>query len=400
MQPSLTARLDAVLDRALAERRIVGAVVMVARDGATVYARAAGQADREAGRPMAADAIFRLASITKPYVTAALMRLVERGELPLHAPVTRWLRDFRPRLPDGAAPQITLAQLLTHQSGLGYRFLEPPGGPYHRLNVSDGLDQPGLALETNLARLAAAPLHFPPGDGWRYSLGLDVLGAVMERATATPLPELVAALVTRPLGMADTAFSVVDPTRLATPYADHAPAPIPIAEGMAIPLWDGAALFTPSRILDPASYASAGAGMAGTAADALAFLEAIREGGAPILRPATVATMMRPQVRAAGSRTQGPGWGFGYGWAVLEDPAAAGTSQGRGTIQWGGAYGHSWFVDPEARLTVVALTNTAFEGMSGAFPGEVRDAVYGRAAARPAARPRPPRRRDGLIPPA
>ena len=123
--------------------------------------------------------------------------------------------------------------------------------------------------------------------------------------------------------------------------------------------------------------------------DALAFLEAIRQGGGPILRPGTVATMMRPQVRAAGARTQGPGWGFGYGWAVLENPAAAGTPQGRGTIQWGGAYGHSWFVDPEAGLSVVALTNTAFEGMSGAFPGEIRDAVYGHVpTARPAARAR------------
>ena len=383
-----TARLDAALDRAIAERRIVGAVVMVAREGRTIYARAAGLADRETGREMTPDAIFRLASITKPYVTAALMRLVERGELPLHAPVTRWLRDFCPRLPDGTTPQITLAQLLTHSSGLGYRFLEPSGGAYHRLDISDGLDQPGLSLAENLARLVEAPLYFAPGTGWRYSLGLDVLGAVLEKVAA-PLPELVAQSVARPLGMIDTAFAVTDPARLVTAYADHRPEPAPISDGMAIPLWEGAALFAPSRILDPASYPSAGAGMAGTAADALAFLEAIRQGGGPILRPGTVATMMRPQVRAAGARTQGPGWGFGYGWAVLENPAAAGTPQGRGTIQWGGAYGHSWFVDPEAELSVVALTNTAFEGMSGAFPGEIRDAVYGRTPnAKPAARAR------------
>lgn len=381
--PSLPARVDDVLDRAIAERRIVGAVVMVARDGKVVHARAAGLADREAGRPMTRDAVFRLASITKPYVTAALMRMVEQGALPLHAPVARWLPEFRPRLPDGATPAITLAQLLTHSSGLGYRFLDPPGGPYHRLDVSDGLDQPGLSLAENLARLAEAPLYFAPGTGWRYSLGLDVLGAVLERVTGAALPDLVADLVTRPLGMNDTAFAVTDRDRLVAPYADHAPEPVPIHDGMDVPLWDSVATFAPSRILDPASYPSAGAGMAGTAGDVLAFLETIRQGGGAILRPGTVAAMMRPQVRAAGGRTQGPGWGFGYGWAVLETPAAAGTPQGKGTIQWGGAYGHSWFVDKAAGLTAVALTNTAFEGMSGAFPGEIRDAVYGRTAPAP-----------------
>jgi len=76
------------------------------------------------------------------------------------------------------------------------------------------------------------------------------------------------------------------------------------------------------------------------------------------------------------AQTQGPGWGFGYGWAVLADPGPAGTPQAKGTIQWGGAYGHSWFVDPANGLTVVALTNTAFEGMSGDFPRQIRDAVY------------------------
>ena len=77
------------------------------------------------------------------------------------------------------------------------------------------------------------------------------------------------------------------------------------------------------------------------------------------------------------AETQGPGWGFGYGWAVLVDPAAAATPQSKGTLQWGGVYGHSWFVDPQQGLTVVALTNTAIEGMAGAFVTQARDAVYG-----------------------
>jgi CubicO group peptidase (beta-lactamase class C family) len=376
--PRLTERIDTIIDSTLAEKRIVGTVVLVARDGETVYRRAAGFSDREAARPMHENAIFRLASVTKPLVTAAAMRLVEEGVLTLDRPVTRWLPDFGPRLLDGTVPQITIHHLLTHTSGLSYRFLEPPESAYHHLNVSDGLDQPGLAIGENLVRLTAAPLAFPPGTAWRYSLAIDVLGAVMEKATGTPLPELVARLVTEPLGLTDTAFGVVDPARLVTPYAHGSPEPVAMTEGMAVPLWDsdGAMIFAPGRILDRTSYPSGGAGMASTAGDILAFLEAFHRGGTPILKQETVAEMMRDQVGSQ-AEPQGPGWGFGYGWAVLVDPAGTGTPQARGTLQWGGAYGHSWFVDPANGLSVVAFTNTAFEGSHGSFTTEIRDAAYG-----------------------
>lgn len=371
------ARIDAAIDKALADRRIVGAVVLVAQGGDIVHRRAAGHLDREAGVAMREDAIFRLASITKPIVAAATLRLVEEGRLDLDAPVTAWLPDFRPALPDGTVPDIRLRHLLTHTSGLSYGFLEPAGSAYHRLKVSDGLDQPGLTLHDNLSRLAAAPLAFAPGTGWRYSLGLDVLGGVLERVEGRGLADIVRDRVTAPLGLADTGFAVRDAGRIAKPYADGTPEPVAMTDGMRVPFFDTVATFAPSRILNAASYPSGGAGMAGTAGDVLTFLEAIRTGGAPILRAETVERMASDQVGAE-AETQGPGWGFGHGWAVLVDPAPTGTPQAAGTLQWGGAYGHSWFVDRANALTVVALTNTAFEGMSGAFPAEIRDAVYGR----------------------
>ncbi len=369
------ARLSAAIDKALAERRIVGAVVLVAQDGKVLYSRAAGYADREAGTAMREDAIFRLASIAKPFVTAAAMRLVEEGRLSLDAPVTTWLPDFRPALPDGSAPEITIHHLLTHTSGLGYSFLEPADGPYHRLNVSDGLDQPGLSLAENLSRLAAAPLAFAPGTGWRYSLGLDVIGGVLEKIEDRSLPEIVRERVTDPLGLKDTGFAVRDISRLAKAYADGDPAPVQMKDGMAVPLYGAAATFAPSRILDARSYPSGGAGMAGTAGEVIQLLETIRTGGAPILSEKTVEAMVTDQV-GAHAESQGPGWGFGYGWAVLDDPAATGTPQAPGTLQWIGAYGHSWFVDRENGISAVALTNTAFEGMAGAFPVDIRNAVY------------------------
>lgn len=373
---SMSARLDAVINQAIAGKKIVGAVVLVAQDGEVLYRRVGGLADREAQTPIREDSIFRLASVTKPIVTATLMRLIEDGALSLDDAVTRWLPDFRPHLPDGTEPEITIRQLLTHTAGLSYRFQEPAESAYRRLDVCDGMDQPGLSLEENLQRLAAAPLLFAPGAGWRYSLSIDVLGGVIEKACGKGLPEAVREAVTGPLGMADADFAVSDRDRLVTPYADGAVEPALMTDGIAVPLFDGAVIFAPSRALDPISYASGGAGMVATAGDILRFLEAIRSGGAPILSQETVATMMTDQVGSQ-AETQGPGWGFGFGWGVLDDPALTGTPQSKGTIQWGGAYGHSWFIDPDRCLTVVALTNTAFEGMSGAFPVDIRNAVYG-----------------------
>jgi CubicO group peptidase (beta-lactamase class C family) len=373
---ALAARLDKVVDRAIAEQQLVGTVVLVAREGVTVYARAAGLADREAGRAMKVDTIFRLASITKPIVTAAVMRLVEDGRLELDQPVTRWLPEFRPRLADGSTPEITLRHLLTHSSGLGYRYGDPEGGPYHQANVSDGLDQPGLGLDENLRRLAGCPLYFPPGTSWRYSLGIDVAGRVLEKATGQDLKTAVAKLVTGPLAMRDTDFAVTDEQRLAAAYADGVPQPVRMEGETMVQGRSGVMRFEPARHRDPGSFLSAGAGMIGTAPDFLRFLETIRTGGAPILAAETVQAMMADQVGSK-AETQGPGWGFGLGWAVLSDPAVATTPQGQSTIQWGGAYGHSWFVDPTRAVSLVAFSNTAVAGVNGAHPEAIRDAVCG-----------------------
>ncbi len=384
-QPSsLETRIDAAIGSAIADHRLVGAVVFVARDGKIAYAHAAGLLDREAGTPMREDAIFRLTSVSKPIVTVAALRLAARGVIALDQPVTRWLPAFHPALPDGSQPSITLHHLLTHSSGLSYRFLEPEGSAYHLLDVSDGLDQPGRAMDDNLRRLAQAPLAFAPGTAWRYSLSIDVIGAVLEAATGQTLDAIVRDQVTGPLGLVDTGFTVTDRARLATPYADGTDGPVRMDGTITVPLppqaGEGAIPFTPDRIFDPASFRSGGAGMAGTARDLLIFLEAIRtartEGSGPILTQNMVATMMRDHVGPQ-AETQGPGWGFGYGGAVLVDPAPSGTPQATGTLQWGGAYGHNWFIDPINRLSVVLLTNTAFEGMAGRVVTDVRDAVYG-----------------------
>jgi CubicO group peptidase (beta-lactamase class C family) len=373
----LSRDLDAVLDAALAERRLVGAFLLVLQDGQPVYQRCAGLADREAGRALTADAIFRLASLTKPIVTAAAMALVESGKIRLSDPITAYLPDFRPRLADGTEPVITLHQLLTHTAGLSYGFLQQAADPYPSSGISDGLDAPGRSFADNLQRIASVSLAYPPGHSWRYSVALDVLGAALERATGETLRDLVRRLVTGPLGMADTGFDLRDPQRLAVAYGDGQDAPVRLGPTATIPFAGASGIkVAPERYADPGSFPSGGAGMLGTMADFARFLECMRCGGAPILQSGTVAGMTRNQIGDLLVDVRGPGWGFGYGWSVLTDPALAASPQHAGTLQWGGVYGHSWFVDPVARLTVIGLTNTAVAGMTGAFPMAVRDAVY------------------------
>jgi CubicO group peptidase (beta-lactamase class C family) len=369
------ASIESVVEQAIAEKRLVGAVVLVSHDGKLIYQGAKGYADRESKRPMQLNTVFRLSSVTKPIVSAAALALVEQGKISLDDPVTKWIPQFQPKLENGDAATITVRQLLTHTSGLGYKFAQKPGGVYDAAAISDGFDELRITLDENVRRLAGVPLFDPPGDAWRYSLSIDVLGSVMEKATGKPLPQIVFEEVTKPLRMHDTTFWAKNPARLAAAYHDAKPAPERMDDPQVVPYLEGGELrYSPSRALDPLAYPSGGAGMVGTAPDMMRFLETIRTGGKPILERASAASMMQNQIGPlAGPQ---PGVGFGFGGAVLVDPAAAHTPQSAGTWMWGGVYGHSWFVDPARKLTVVAFTNTGLEGMWGKFTTDLRDAVY------------------------
>ncbi len=385
LDAALAARIDPVIEAALREQRLVGAVVLVARDGKLVYHRAAGLADREAKAPMREDTIFRLASISKPFTATAALALVDRGELSLEDPLAKHLPELAFKTADGQAASITVRQLLTHTSGLGYPFNEAPDGPYHKANVSSGLDQPGLSFAENARRLASAPLVAAPGARFHYSLSTDVLGELVARANHSTLPEAIEQLVTAPLGLRDTGFTVVDRARLAAAYSDGAPQPLLMTEGGVVKLGDGGAPFAPSRAFDASSYPSGGAGMVGTAAEVLRLLETLRTGGAPMLRAETAQAGLKDQLGGASAVELGQGVGFGFFGSVLTEPVLAGSPLHGGAVRWGGAYGASWFIDTVAGVTVVALTNTAFEGMNGKFPAELELAVANPQAAAAAA---------------
>nr|WP_234536621.1 serine hydrolase domain-containing protein [Paenibacillus pseudetheri] len=375
----LSGRIDEVIDRTLADKRLVGAVIKVAIDGELVYSRAVGLADREMSRLMQEDALFRLASVSKPIVSTAALVLVAQGRLQLDDRVDRWLPEFRPRLQNGEFATLTIRHLMTHTAGLSYRFFQEENGSYQSAGVSDGMDQSGITLEENLRRLASVPLLYTPGTEWKYSIATDVLGAVIAKVTEAPLSEAVHSLVTKPLGMSDTGFIAVDRERLATSYANDAPEPRPLLDPDSIAFMEGTAgfLLAPGRALDDTAYHSGGAGMVGSAGDFLQLLETLRKGGASLLPESLVHDMTTNQIGDL-PMAFWPGRGFGLGITVLKDPVAADTPESPGTWRMGGTYGHSWFVDPKQRLSVVAFTNTALEGMSGQFTVDLCDAIYDR----------------------
>lgn len=375
----LPGRIDDVIDRTLADKRLVGAVIKVAIDGVLVYSRAAGLADREMNLHMQENALFRLASVTKPIVSTAALVLVAQGRLQLDDRVDHWLPEFRPRLQNGEFTTLTIRHLMTHTAGLSYRFFQEEDSSYERAGVSDGMDQSGITLEENLRRLASVPLLYTPGTEWRYSIATDVLGAVIAKVTETSLSEAIHSLVTKPLGMSDTGFIAVDPARLTTAYANDFPEPRPLHDQDSVAFVENTAGFrlAPGRAFDGTAYPSGGAGMVGSAGDFLQLLETLRKGGAPLLPESLVREMTTNQIGDL-PMAFWPGRGFGLGITLLKDPVAADTPESPGTWRMGGTYGHSWFVDPEQRLSVVAFTNTALEGMSGQFTIDLCEAVYER----------------------
>lgn len=374
---NMTQRIDAVLASALNEKRIVGAVIAVMKDGELAHFKPYGLANREQGKPMSEDAIFRLASISKPIVTAAAMRMIELGKFALDTPVTDFLPDFKPKAPDGSTPTITIRHLLTHTAGLSYDFLQPPEGPYNTIPVSAGIDG-DFTMEDNLARMVKAGLTFPPGAAWLYSVAIDVLGAVMAKAEGTDVEGTVHKYVTGPMQMADTSFYVTDEKRLVQPYSNAVPEPVPIGDNFKQPFVPGCAPINlgTSRAFNRNAFQGGGGCMNGKALDIVRMLDAIRAGGAPILSQETTQQMMSNQVGPLRILFDPTGnTAFGFGGSILLNPAASGSALSPGSWQWGGVWGHSWFVDPTRKLTIVNLTNTTLEGMAGQLPGDVQRAA-------------------------
>lgn len=375
---ALTKALDQTIDKNIRQGLITGAVVLVSYDGQLIYHRAAGYAAPEKKIPMQENSLFRLASVSKAFTSMAAGALIQQGKLSLDDPVSKWLPDFQPSLPDGKKPQITVKHLLTHTSGLDYRFFQPTDGPYSRAGVSDGLEKSDITLDENIQRIASAPLLFEPGTHWHYSLSMDVLGGIISKVNNSSLPEAMTDLVTGPLGMKNTTFYVdkKDYTRMVVPYYLNKGKLIRMKEtDDYVPMGKSKIHFSSDRAFDRNAWPSGGAGLVSTGSDVMILLEAIRKGNSSVVGHDLMKEMRSNQTHAVPVM---PGTAYGLGWAVLTDPIAAAQSpQSVGTVFWSGVYGSNWFIDPAKKLSVVTMTSTAFDGLtSKGLAGGIRDALY------------------------
>jgi CubicO group peptidase (beta-lactamase class C family) len=360
------ARIDTALQRAVDRGEIAGAVGLVMREGQTVYERAVGWADREAGRRMTADAIFRIASQTKALTSVAIMALVEEGTVALNDPVGRFIPAFeratvavrndtgRAIVP--ARRRITIRDLLTHTAGISYGTDSLVAPLYAAKGLGPAAGYGWYTADKNepicatMERLATLPFVAQPGERFVYGYNTDILGCVVERVAGVPLDEFIRTRITAPLGMKDTYFFLPAEKRARLTAVYASAADTQVARAPDGPRGQGDYVNGPRR-----SFAG-GAGLLSTARDYARFLQMLLNGGAldgvRILAPKTVALMTTNQTDTLFSRT---GEGFGLGFRILQRPGAGGRVESVGTFDWGGAYGSTYKVDPQEQMVLVFM---------------------------------------------
>jgi CubicO group peptidase (beta-lactamase class C family) len=366
LAPDRVGRIDALLQRYVDEERIPGAVVLVLRNGKPVYEKAVGWSDKEAGRRMTSNTIFRIASQTKALTSAAILMLVEEGVVGISEPAWHFIPTFRKTtvaLREGnsittvpAKRAITIHDLLTHTAGISYgtephlaKLYEAKGLGPAAGNGWYTADKEEPICET-MQRLGTLPFSSQPGEAYVYGYNTDILGCVVEKASGMSLADFIEKRITGPLGMKDTRFFMLaaDESRLATVYSGGADGGkyVRSAEGSK---GQGAYVKGPRK-----SYAG-GAGLTSTAHDYARFLEMIRNGGqlngVRILSPRAAKLMTTNQSGTLHSTT---GLGFGYGFETV-DRYGAKELAGVGAFGWGGAYGTTYQVDPESGTVIVLM---------------------------------------------
>ncbi len=369
--PNRTQRLMDVLRREVASGRLPGAVAMVARKGQIALFEAVGQQDPGTGTPMKTDSIFRIYSMTKPVVSVAVMMLVERGQLLLSDPVSRWLPEYANQqvaTAKGLEPvrqEATVQDLLRHTAGLTYEFLGDSS-----VQRQYGAVKIASRERTNAEfsqMLAALPLQFQPGTVWAYSRATDVLGRLVEVVSGQGLGAFLQAEIFDPLGMVDTGFAVPPEQqhRIAEPFA-HDPdggVPMKVLEPRQVPAMEGG-----------------GGGLMSTAMDYTRFLQCLRNrgelDGVRLLGPHTVDYMTADHLGGipADGTLLPPGHGFGLGFAVRTHLGLSPVPGSVGLYYWGGIAGTTFFVDPA--LDMVAMLMIQAPNQRDYYRPLFRDLVY------------------------
>ena len=347
-------RITQVLRADVERSRIPGAVVLVARKGRVAYLQPVGFRDKDSGAPMTADAIFRIASMTKPMVTVAALSLYEEGRLLLSDPVSKYIPAFKEQkvgLERAAVErEMTIQDLMRHTSGLTYGN-RGTTEIYKMYPQSSNEASLTLTMDEFIERLGKAPLLYQPGTRWEYSLSTDVLGRVVEIVAGKPLGEVLAERVYRPLKMADTTFLVAADKRAR------------IAQGLPTHPETGAdyKLADPSV---PRKFDCGGGCAVSTASDYARFAQMLLNrgslDGARVLGSRTVDFMTSDHLGSIsrGAFSASPGYTWGLGLAVRQDKGLAPMPGSPGDFFWPGAYATYWWADPKEEMVVVFMTQS------------------------------------------
>lgn len=370
-------RIDQNLQSWVDEKKLNGCVGFIAKNGKIVYHKAFGFDDATKKTPMKTDHIFRIASQTKAITSVAIMILYEEGKLSLNDPVSKFIPEFKKptviekfNLADTswtsvpAKREITIKDLLTHTSGLGYAQIgsKEANAMYHKYGVVGGIGVPGFQLSTVIKSLGKLPLFHQPGEKFTYGLNTDVLGYVVEVASGMSLDKFMSARIFEPLGMKDTYFYLPPSkrARLVSLYQQDSSGISLMPESMKIvetvyrdyPNMEG-------------KFLSGGAGLSSTIYDYAIFLQMMLNGGGyngrQILSKSTVRMMTSNQIGP--TVIYGDQFGLGFGLTTKEESAS--TPLNEGSFEWGGMFATTYWVDPKEGVVALFFRNiwpTNFDG--------------------------------------
>lgn len=377
-------RIDRVIQEYVDSSYIPGAVALIARNGKIVYHKAFGFSDTESRKPLKRDDIFRIASQTKAITSVAVMMLYEEGRFLLDDPVSKYIPAFRnPQVLDKYNPQdttystvparreITIRDLLTHTSGIGYAGIGTPeaNAIYAKNGIPSGIGTPESKLGDAMQRLGGLPLMHQPGERWTYGLNTDVLGYLVEVVSGMSLDEFFRKRIFDPLGMKDTYFYLPQAKhdRLVRLHTEN-------KEKRVIP-------YSREGNMDPdfpklaGKFYSGGAGLSSTAYDYAIFLQMLLNGGIyngqRILSPAIIRMMTSNQI---GDLSLGVKK-FGLGFGLVTDAEAARLPPSQGTFDWGGAFATTYWADPEEGIIGLLFTQK-YPNTYGELNGKFRVLVY------------------------
>ncbi len=369
MSSERLARIETAMQRYIDAGLTPGVITAIIRRGKLIHYSVLGDMDVEAAKPMQDDAIFRIASMTKPITSVALMMLWEQGHFQLRDPVAKFIPAFADiKLSTTAdasgdtgelvapARSIEIRHLLTHTAGLANSYMGNTKAYRAAMSGSQSGGQSGAPAADNaelVARLVKIPLNYQPGEDWQYSVATDVVGHLVEIISGQSLADYFAEHIFAPLDMTDTHF-YMDENKASRLTAQYTP-----GVDNKIALQDPGSI--ESRwITGPKTLFRGAGGLASTTRDYLRFQQMMLNGGelhgVRLLAPSTVSLMLENHTGDLSLWLPGPGMGFGLGYAVVLDRGAAATPLSEGSAYWGGAYCTLSWLDPEQELVGILMT--------------------------------------------